>query len=171
MKPITVEGLTKQYLRKGTPSDNIYSEQELLAFYEDLLSSPHNGPADTVSLPAESSREHQDKVAVEALLSRLSPPHFPSISSETFSDLLQRRAEPTSSSDSSKTRPHSQEGRSSLPHQVTLDLLGLIIQELESSQSIHASSSGESSLPMKDVPLAILSVDEWKSLTRLCVRN
>ena len=26
-------------------------------------------------------------------------------------------------------------------------------------------------MPMKDVPLAILSIDEWRSLTRVCVRT
>lgn len=105
---------------------------------------------------------------MEAILSRVSPPHLPSMSSETFSDLLQRRAEPNSPPDS---QPHSQESRSSLPHHVALDMLGLIIQELASSRNAQASPSGQNSTPMKDVPLAILSVDEWRSLTRLCVRS
>lgn len=104
---------------------------------------------------------------MEAILSRLSPPHLPSMSSETFSDLLQRRAEPNFLPDS---QPHSQESRSSLLHHVTLDMLGTIIQKLESSRSAQPSPS-QNSTPMKDVPLAVLSVDEWKSLTRLCVRT
>jgi hypothetical protein len=104
---------------------------------------------------------------VEAILSRVSPSHFPSMSSETFSDLLQRRTEPNSPPDS---QPHSKESHSSPPHRVALDMLGLITQELESSRHTQASTSGQNSTPMKDVPLAVLSVDEWRSLTRVCVR-
>jgi len=131
---------------------------------------PHDEPAAIVTSPAEPSTEHKDRAAVEAVLSRISPSRFPSIASETFSALLQRRAEPTSLQDSKKTRPHIQESHASSPHHIALGLLTPIIQELESSRNALASTSEQSSPPMKDVPLAVLSVDEWRSLTRLCVR-
>ena len=62
-----------------------------------------------------------------------------------------------------------QESHSLLPHHVALGLLTPIIQELESSQNLHVSTSGQRSPPIKDVPLAVLSINEWRSLTRLCV--
>ena len=164
-----LRGLANKYLRKGTPSDGTYNEHELLAFYDNLLALPYDGPAVTGSSPAELPLKLHDEAIVEAILSRISPSQSPSASSQTFSSLLQQRAEPTSPPECSTTQLHAQESRSSLPHHVALGLLTPIIRELESSQNLHAFTSGQSSPPIMDVPLAVLSVDEWRSLTRLCV--
>lgn len=155
------------------PSDVTYSDQELLAFYDELLSLPRDEPRTTARSPTKLSIEDQDKAVVDTILSRLSPSPspFPSISSETFSTLLQRRAEQNPPHSSRKARLHALEDHSSLAHYVALSRLTPIIQELEITQNAQASASGQGSTPMKDVPLAILSIDEWRSLTRVCVRT
>lgn len=153
------------------PSDVTYSEEELLAFYDELLSLSHDESRTTARSPTKPSIEDQDKAVIETILSRLSLSRFPSISSETFSTLLQRRAEKNSPHSPCKTQLHSLEDHSSLPHHVALSRLTPITQDLESTRNAQASASGQGSTLMKDVPLAILSIDEWRSLTRVCVRT
>lgn len=113
------------------------------------------------SSPIEPPVERQDQAVVEAILSRISPS---SISSETLSTLLQRRAEP-------KSHPQVHESSSSLPHHIALSLLTPIVRELESTPNARVSASGPGSPPLKDIPLAVLSLDEWRSLVRVCVRT
>lgn len=132
---------------------------------------PHDEPQITARLPTKLSIKDQDNAAVETILSRLSPPPFPSFASETFSTLLQRRAEQNPSHNSYKPQLHALEDHSSLPHHVALSQLTPLIQESESTRNAQASASGQSSTPIKDVPLAILSIDEWRLLTRVCVRT
>jgi hypothetical protein len=110
----------------------------------------------------------QDKAVVETILSRLSPSAIPSTSSETLSTLLQRRTEQIFPSEA---QLRALEDHSLLPYQVVLSRLTPIIEELEGTRNAQASASGQDSMPMKDVPLAILSIDEWRSLTRVCVRT
>lgn len=161
-----VEALAVSVENEGIPSDVTYSEQELLAFYDELLSLPHDEPRSTASSPTKLSIEDQDKAVVDTILSRLSPSPLPSISSETFSTLLQRRAEQNPPHSSCRTQ-HALEDESSLPHHVALSRLTPVIQELNA----QASTSGQGSAPVKDVPLAILSIDEWRSLTRVCLSH
>ncbi len=66
---------------------------------------------------------------------------------------------------------HAPEDHLSLPHNIALSRLTPIIQELESTRNTQAPASGQGSTPIKDVPLAVLSIDEWRSLTRVCVRT
>ncbi|KAI0297968.1 hypothetical protein BC826DRAFT_1103293 [Russula brevipes] len=90
-----VEALAVTAENEGIPSDPTYSEEELLAFYDDLLALPRHEQV-AASSPTEMSQEEQDRVVVESILSRISPSPLPSTSSETFSTLLQRRTELTS---------------------------------------------------------------------------
>ncbi|KAI0276061.1 hypothetical protein BGY98DRAFT_1090385 [Russula aff. rugulosa BPL654] len=128
-----VEALAVSVEDKGIPTDVIYSEQELLAFYDELLSLPHDEPRITDRSPTRLSITDQDKAVVETIFS-------------------------------SKVQLHALD-HSSLPHHVALSRLTPIIQELQ------ASASGQGSVPVKDVPLAILSINEWRSLTRVCLSH
>lgn len=142
------------------PSDLTYREEELLELYEDLLALPADEPRVT---PARESTEERDRAVVEAIVSRLSPSSSAPHPSHALSALLYQRA----ASHLPKSHAHESvlDGYSAtLPHRVALNILTPIIQELT---AIH--TEGPSSL--KDVPLAVLSVEEWQSLTRTCVRT
>jgi hypothetical protein len=130
-----------------TSPDLTYREEELLQLYEDLLALP----SDEVQVPTDSPA--RDRAAVEAIVSRLSPPAPEQ--SDAFSALLSQRA---------AQAPHIQSHlheTATLPHHVALNLLAPVIQELA---IIHGPSA-------VDVPLALLSMEEWRSLTRACVRT
>ncbi|KAH9068095.1 hypothetical protein EDB83DRAFT_683485 [Lactarius deliciosus] len=137
-------------------SDLTYREEELLELYEDLLALPVDEPKAT---PARVSTEELDRAVVEAIVSRLSP--SPSAPSDALSALLYQRT----GSDSPLIPVRAQTSTSpTLPHRVALDLLTPISQELTAIRNAHASSAN-------DVPLALLSVEEWQSLTRLCLAH
>ncbi len=65
---------------------------------------------------------------------------------------------------------HALKAHLSLPHHVVLSRLNPIIQELESTRNAQVSTSGQGLTTIKGIPLAILSIDEWRALTRVCVR-
>jgi hypothetical protein len=148
------------------PFDATYSEEELQAFYDDLLALPNDETQVVASSSANSSLEEQDKAVVEAVISRISPLPSPPFSPETLSALLHQRAElPTGQTQAQ----HVHENGSSLPHHSALKLLTPIIQDLlTGTRDILADASEQDSLR---IPLSILSTQEWRSLTRLCVRT
>ncbi|KAH9064399.1 hypothetical protein EDB87DRAFT_1804147 [Lactarius vividus] len=150
-----VEALTVTAEKEGDlPSDPTYREEELLELYEDLLAPPVN---EANATPAPVSTEERDRALVDAIVSRLSPP--PSTPSDAFSALLNQRM----ASGSPLTPVQAQiSTNATLPHRVALDLLTPIPQELAAIWNAHASSAS-------DVPLAVLSVEEWRSLTRVCL--
>jgi hypothetical protein len=132
-----------------TPPDLTYREEELLQLYEDLLALPEDEAKVVADSSARLSTEERDREVVEVIVSRLSPPA--SEQPDAFSALLYQRA---------AQAPHPHE-TATLPHHVALNLLTPIIQELT---TIHGPSSA-------GVPLSLLSMDEWRSLTRVCVRT
>jgi hypothetical protein len=132
-----------------TPPDLTYREEELLQLYEDLLALPEDEAKVVADSSARLSTEERDREVVEVIVSRLSPPA--SEQPDAFSALLYQRA---------AQAPHPHE-TATLPHHVALNLLTPIIQELATT---HGPSSA-------DVPLALLSMEEWRSLTRVCVRT
>ncbi|KAH9001910.1 hypothetical protein EDB86DRAFT_2902439 [Lactarius hatsudake] len=102
---------------------------------------------------------YQDLLALPAIVSRLSP--SPSAPSDALSALLYQRTP----SDSPLIPVQAQTSTSpTLPHRVALDLLTPISQELTAIRNAHISSAN-------DVPLALLSVEEWQSLTRVCLAH
>ncbi|KAI0246335.1 hypothetical protein BJV78DRAFT_1286525 [Lactifluus subvellereus] len=178
--PATDPGLASELARRvealaiptenegNNPSDVAYSEEELLAFYEDILALPNDEAGDIARSSEKLPIEEQDKAVVEAILSRITPSPTPSLSSETLADLLLQRVEPASSKSSNQTQPPIHEKRSLLPHHLALSLLTPVVQELTSTRNAPSSASGQDSLP---IPLAILSIEEWRSLTRLCLTH
>ncbi|KAH9176110.1 hypothetical protein EDB89DRAFT_1941983 [Lactarius sanguifluus] len=137
-------------------SDLTYREEELLELYEDLLALPDD---EAKATPARVSTEERDRALVEAIVSRLSP--STSAPSDALSALLYQRTP----SDSPLIPVQAQTSTSStLPHRVALDLLTPISQELTAIRNAHVSSAN-------DVPLALLSVEEWQSLTRVCLAH
>jgi hypothetical protein len=138
-----------------TPPDLTYREEELLQLYEDLLALPEDEAKVTADSSARVSTEERDREVVEVIVSRLSPsaPEQP----DAFSALLYQRV---AQAPHIPVQPHSHE-TARLPHHVALNLLAPIIQELATT---HGPSSA-------DVPLALLSMEEWRSLTRVCVRT
>jgi hypothetical protein len=138
-----------------TPPDLTYREEELLQLYEDLLALPEDEAKVTADSSARVSTEERDREVVEVIVSRLSPsaPEQP----DAFSALLYQRV---AQAPHIPVQPHSHE-TARLPHHVALNLLTPIIQELT---TIHGPSSA-------GVPLSLLSMDEWRSLTRVCVRT
>ena len=138
-----------------------------MALYDDLLALSPDKSQDASHLPANPPIEEHDNAVIQTILSRFSP--LPSTSPDAFSALMQR-AEPTSLQGSHETQSHPHESRPSLPHRVVLSLLTPIIQESQSTSNVFPSSDLDSPL-VNGVPLAILSVNEWRSLTRVCVRT
>jgi hypothetical protein len=138
-------------LCQDAPSDLTYREEELLQLYEDLLALPDDEPKVT---PARVSTEERDRAVVEAIVSRLSLSPSAPDPSDAFSALLYQRASSTSPHIPTQAQPHG-----SQPHHVALNLLTPIIQELTAISSAQ------------DVPLALLSMEEWRSLTRVSVRT
>ncbi|KAH8986599.1 hypothetical protein EDB92DRAFT_2021332 [Lactarius akahatsu] len=137
-------------------SDLTYREEELLELYEDLLALPDD---EAKATPARVSTEELDRALVEAIVSRLSPSS--SAPSDALSTLLYQRT----ASDSPLIPVQAQTSSSpTLPHRVALDLLTPISQELTAIRNAHASSAN-------DVPLALLSVEEWQALTRVCLAH
>jgi hypothetical protein len=132
-----------------------------VALYEDLLALPNDEAEINTSSSEKSSVDEQDKTVVEAIISRLSP-SLP-ISSETLSALLLQQTKVAPG----QTQQHVHEN-SSLPHHLALRLLAPIVQELTSTRNVPSSASGQDSPP---IPLSLLSIQEWRSLTRLCVRT
>ncbi|KAH9964881.1 hypothetical protein BC827DRAFT_1185755 [Russula dissimulans] len=165
-----VEALAVPAQNEGVPPGQTYSEEELLALYDDLLSLPPDKSQVASHSPAKPSIEEHDNAAVETILSRLSPSPLPSALPDTFSASLQQRAEPTFLQYSPETQSHAHESPPSLPHHVALSLLTPIIQGLHSTSNVLAPSGPDSPL-VSDVPLAILSVNEWRSLTRVCLAH
>lgn len=147
---LTVQDLLDTF-SQDAPSDLTYREEELLQLYENLLALPDDEPKVT---SARVSTEDRDRAVVKAIVSRLSPSPSAPDSSDALSTLLYQRASSTSSHIPTQTQPHG-----SQPHHVALNLLAPIIQELTAISSAQ------------DVPLALLSMEEWRSLTRVCVRT
>ena len=145
-------------------SDAAYSEEELQAFYDDLLALPNDETQVIVGSSANSSVE-QDKAVVAAAISRISPLPSPPLLPETLSALLHQRAD----SPTGQAQPHVHENSSSPLHHSALKLLTSILQELlTGTRDVLAGASEQNSL---HIPLSILSIQEWRSLTRLCVRT
>jgi hypothetical protein len=134
-----------------------------VALYEDLLALPNDEAEINTSSSEQSSVDEQDKIVVEAIISRLSPSPSLPISSETLSALLLQQTKVAPG----QTQQHVHEN-SSLPHHLALRLLAPIVQELTSTRNVPSSASGQDSPP---IPLSLLSIQEWRSLTRLCVRT
>ncbi|KAF8266080.1 hypothetical protein EI94DRAFT_1803621 [Lactarius quietus] len=150
-----VEALSVAAEQEETPSDLTYREEELLQLYEDLLALPD----DEAKVTPRVSTEEQDRAVVDAIVSRLSPLPSAPDPSDAFSALLLQRAASGSQHISAQAHAHE---TSCSAHHVALNLLTPIIQE---SKAIHGPSSG------KGVPLAVLSVDEWRSLIRVCLTH
>ncbi|KAI9435830.1 hypothetical protein H4582DRAFT_2059299 [Lactarius indigo] len=151
-----VEALAVTIENEEVSPDLTYREEELLELYEDLLALPDD---QTKVTPAPVFTEEQDRAVVEAIVSRLSP--SPSAPSDALSALPNQRAE----SDSPLIPVQAQTSSSAtLLYRVALDLLTPIIQELAAIQHARPSSAN-------DVPLALLSMEEWQSLTRLCLAH
>ena len=132
-----------------------------MALYEDLLALPNDEADINASSSSKPSVDEQDKTVVEAIISRLSPSPSLPISSETLSALLLQQTEVAPG----QTQQHVY-GNSSLPHHLALRLLAPIVQELTNTPNVPSSASGQDSLP---IPLSVLSIQEWRSLIRLCV--
>ena len=132
-----------------------------MELYENLLALPADEAKVTTDSPARVSTEERDRVAVDAIVSRLSP--SPSVLDQSggLSALLHQRAASGSLHIPAQAQLHAHE-TATLPHHVVLNSLNPIIQKLK---AIYAPSSA------KDLPLALLSVEEWRSLTRVCVRT
>ena len=144
--PRVYSPLAEQEVRQVSDSSSQetppYREEELLQLYEDLLALP-----DEPKLTPPVSTEKQDSAVVEEILSRL--PSAPQ-QSNALSALLSQRVASGS--------PHIHLKTATLPHQVALNLLASVVQQLT---PIHG----------PNVPLAFLSMEEWRSLTRVCVRT
>jgi hypothetical protein len=141
------------------PPNLTYREEELLELYEDLLALPNDEAR--VTAPRVSTKE-RDRALVETIVSRLSPLPSAPDPSHALSALLYQR--------SASNLPHipaHETSSATLPHCVALGLLAPVIQELTAIRIAH--TEGPSST--KDVPLAMLSVEEWRSLIRVCVRT
>jgi len=156
-------------LGQEVPSDLTYREEELLELYEDLLALPDDEAKVTADSSARVSTQEQDRAVVEAIVSRLSPSPSALDPSDAFSALLHQRAASDSPHIPARAQPHAHETgldncSATLPHRVALNLLTPITQELTAIRNAHTPSSA------KAVPLALLSVEEWRSLTRVCVR-
>ncbi|KAI9449004.1 hypothetical protein BJY52DRAFT_1364065 [Lactarius psammicola] len=166
-----VEALAVTTEKEEVPSDLTYREEELLELYEDLLALPDNEAKVTADSPARVSTEG-DRAVVEAIVSRLSPsPSIPE-PSNALSGLLYQRAASGSSHIPTQAQPHGHEtGLDSCsatpPHRVVLNLLTPITQELTALRHVH----GQGPSSAKDVPLALLSIEEWRSLTRVCLAH
>jgi hypothetical protein len=171
--PIENTGSTSELARRvealAVPAENLsdaaYSEEELQAFYDDLLALPNDETQVIAGSSANSSVEKQDKAVVAAAISRISPLPSPSLFPETLSALLHQRAE----SPTGQAQPHVHENSSSPLHHSALKLLTSVLQELlTGTRDVLAGASEQNSL---HIPLSILSIQEWRSLTRLCVRT
>ena len=162
-------GVLLDSFAQEVPSDFTYREEELLELYEDLLALPDDQARVTADSPPRVFTEERDKAVVEAIVFRLS--HSPSAPdpSHAFSALLYQRAASNFSHIPAQAQAHAHEASLSttLPHCVALSLLAPVIQELTAIR--NAPTEGPSSA--KDVPLVLLSVEEWQSLTRVCVRT
>jgi hypothetical protein len=135
-----------------------------VALYEDLLALPNDEAEINANLSKRLSVGEQDKTVVEAIISRLSPSPSLPISSETLSASLLQQTEGAPG----QAQQHFHES-SSLPHHLALRLLVPIVQELANTRNnVPSSASGQDSLP---IPLSVLSIQEWRSLIRLCVRT
>ncbi|KAI0045173.1 hypothetical protein FA95DRAFT_1607917 [Auriscalpium vulgare] len=145
-----------------------YSENELLAFYEDVLRLPE--PSRAVAADATTESQAQiDKAIVERLARSFVPESLsPTSQQSAFSVVLnQREGLP----ESPLPPPPTVARDTSLSHQRVLERLQEITPGLEAAQRRLSPLVDQTTAPNFHVPVALLSYDEWKALVRNCLQS
>ena len=152
-----------------------FSEEELSDIYQDLLALPSTDEDARQSHDKKLSQAEEDQTAILAMDQRLldAAPDMGSSSSPVASSLRQRRiqrlirAHNADQIPSTNTTSHDTMLYHSQPYRRIISRLQTIIARLDTVRRT-VSSDGAS---RENVPIGILSNNEWPSLVRTCVRR
>ncbi|KAI0312789.1 hypothetical protein OF83DRAFT_1144310 [Amylostereum chailletii] len=160
---ITLNDTTQEINAETIPE---FTENDLMAFYEDILAAPQESALPTPSSFAQSQIE-MDMEVVDSLAQ-----HFALSSVETqtekpssFLASLGQRANILSDL-AMQPGPSTETVTPALPHQKLVQGLKLSVRNLLASRKFSALSGAKSS-----VPIVVLTQDEWDSLIRVCLHH
>ncbi|KDQ55917.1 hypothetical protein JAAARDRAFT_70783 [Jaapia argillacea MUCL 33604] len=153
-----------------------YSEEDLLAIYENLLALPISEPRDAAV--QEIPHEELDRALVDSLHQRLKDVRVVTSPDSSLSQVLRQDREVNQDEPQDYAEPETlnQHPYTSAPqiHRRLIPLLGQLVQGLESVKTSVESSNLEhtsAETASTSVPVGLVSEKEWKALARTCVRE